>query len=97
MPQGPAHRRSSSLSQHARPQFGSAPIAIPHRGSQARHGSHSSQGEDVHDNGQVYGVLDEETLRQYEKRYAKDRALEKRPTLGGSVMSMVRALGGKRE
>jgi hypothetical protein len=45
----------------------------------------------------VYGVLDEETLRQYEKRYAKDRELEKRPTLGGSLMSMVRALGSKRE
>lgn len=41
--------------------------------------------------------MDEETLRQYEKRYAKDRELEKRPTLGGSLMSMVRALGSKRD
>jgi hypothetical protein len=43
-------------------------------------------------------ALDEETLRSYEKRYAKDRELEKRPTLGGSVLSVFRALGSsKRE
>jgi hypothetical protein len=87
-------------------------IAQGRRASQApgyarSQGSHHSQhvhdahafgdGEDMHDHGQGYGVLDEETLRQYEKRYAKDRRLEKRPTLGGSVMSMFRALGGKRE
>ncbi|KAF1915821.1 hypothetical protein BDU57DRAFT_207061 [Ampelomyces quisqualis] len=41
-------------------------------------------------------VLDGDTLRQYERRYAKDRELEKRPTLGGSVMSVIRALGGRR-
>jgi hypothetical protein len=51
----------------------------------------------VHDDGKVYGVLDDETLRQYEKRYAKDRKLERRPTLGGSLMSMVKALGSKRD
>lgn len=55
-----------------------------------------ADGEDKYDSNQAYGVLDEDTLRQYEKRYAKDRALEKRPTLGGSLMSMVRTLGGKR-
>lgn len=52
---------------------------------------------DGEDKYEQYGVLDEDTLRQYEKRYAKDRELEKRPTLGGSLMSMVKALGGKRE
>ncbi|EAT89650.1 hypothetical protein HBI56_030170 [Parastagonospora nodorum] len=119
LPNGPpSHRRSSSLSQSARPHFSSsAPISIPQQqrpaiyarshGSHSSHGSHHSHhphdhhafgdGEDIHDNGQVYGVLDEETLRQYEKRYAKDRELEKRPTLGGSLMSMVKALGSKRE
>jgi hypothetical protein len=77
------------------------------------HGSHSSygsqhscyahdhhafaDGEEVHDKARGYGVLDEETLRQYEKRYAKDRKLEKRPTLGGSLMSMFRVLGSKRK
>jgi hypothetical protein len=45
----------------------------------------------------MYGVLDEETLREYEKRYAKDRQLEKRPTLGGSLISAMRILGGKRD
>jgi hypothetical protein len=91
------HRRSSSLSQSARPQFPtSAPIAIPQHGppvyarshdSHSSYGSHHSHhphdhhafadGEDVHDDGKVYGVLDDETLRQYEKRYAKDRKLER--------------------
>jgi hypothetical protein len=44
----------------------------------------------------VYGVVDEETLRGYEKRYAKDRELEKRPTLGESVLSAFKALGSSR-
>jgi hypothetical protein len=56
-----------------------------------------ADGESLHDNGQVYGVVDEETLRGYEKRYARERELEKRPTLGGSVLSVVRALGSRRE
>jgi hypothetical protein len=118
LPSNPTHhRRSSSMSQNARPQFGAtAPMAIPQSGSPVyarSHGSHSSHGshhshhphdhhafgdgEDVHDDGQIYGVLDEETLRKYEKRYAKDQKLERRPTLGGSLMSMVRALGSKRD
>jgi len=41
--------------------------------------------------------LDEDTLREYEKRYKEDRKLEKRPTLGGSLVSAFRALGGRRE
>jgi len=55
-----------------------------------------ADGEDKHEE-HGHGGLDEETLRSYERRYAKDRKLEKRPTLGGSLMSVVRALGGKRE
>ncbi|OAL01051.1 hypothetical protein IQ06DRAFT_293188 [Phaeosphaeriaceae sp. SRC1lsM3a] len=92
---------------------GTAPIAIPQQqqpygfgqqGYAHSHGSHGSQhshhhhhGHDGHGEDEQWGVLDEETLRSYEKRYAKERKLEKRPTLGGSVMSMVRALSGKRE
>ncbi|KAF1849165.1 uncharacterized protein K460DRAFT_394059 [Cucurbitaria berberidis CBS 394.84] len=49
-----------------------------------------------------YGPIDEDTEREYERRYAKEkraqRALENRPTLGGSLLSMVgkvgRAIGG---
>jgi hypothetical protein len=67
-------------------------------------GSHHNHNHHVHDH-HTYGdgedgtmALDEETLRSYEKRYAKDRELEKRPTLGGSVLSMFKALGSsKRE
>jgi hypothetical protein len=77
------------------------PVYARSHGSHHNHHVHDhhtyGDGEDVHDNGQVYGVLDEDTLRQYEKRYAKDRELEKRPTLGDSVMSMFKVLGSKRE
>jgi hypothetical protein len=63
------------------------------RTSHGSHHSHHADGEDKA--GNEWG-LDDETLRQYEKRYAKDRELEKRPTLGGSLIGLVRALGGKR-
>jgi hypothetical protein len=56
-----------------------------------------ADGEDKYDDGQAYGVLDEETLRQYEKRYAREREVERRPTLGGSMMSALKLLSGKRE
>jgi hypothetical protein len=69
----------------------------PSHGSHHSHHSHHADGEDRAANagGNEWG-LDDETLRQYEKRYAKDRELEKRPTLGGSLIGFVRALGGKR-
>jgi hypothetical protein len=67
------------------------PVYARSEGSHHVHDHHTyADGED--------GVLDEETLRSYEKRYAKDRALEKRPTLGESVLSMFKVLGSsKRE
>ncbi|KAH7410162.1 hypothetical protein DE146DRAFT_340916 [Phaeosphaeria sp. MPI-PUGE-AT-0046c] len=69
-----------------------------HHGSHSSHHSHHPHGHDADSNdGQAWGELDQETLRSYEKRYAKDRKLEKRPTLGGSVISMVRAFSGKRQ
>jgi hypothetical protein len=47
---------------------------------------------------QSYGELDPETEREYKRRYAKEKAFERRPTLGGSLLSMVgkvgRAIGG---
>jgi hypothetical protein len=108
MPTSPVQRtrRSSSMSQ-SRPYFPqhqhqqqSASIPIPitrpdmytpqHYGSQ---GSQYSQ-EEVP---QAPWELDEETLRSYEKRYAKDRKREKRPTLGDSLMSVARAIGGRRD
>lgn len=59
--------------------------------SYSRGGGRGKEG----DNWGEYG-LDEETLRQYEKRYAKDRELEKRPTLGGSVLSAIGFLGSRK-
>jgi hypothetical protein len=38
--------------------------------------------------------LDSETEREYKKRYARERELERRPTLGGSLLSMVGKVGG---
>jgi len=85
--------------------------ARPRHGSHSSHnGSHRSSGSYLHDphtyaDGEDYhdspageeGRLDEDTLREYEKRYKEDRKLEKRPTLGGSLVSAFRALGGRRE
>ncbi|KAH8725460.1 hypothetical protein GQ44DRAFT_217699 [Phaeosphaeriaceae sp. PMI808] len=105
-------RTSSFSHQNPPPFPPTAPIQIPAAQFQqpvyARDGSHSSHyshhgmhnphtwvdGEDKHEQG--HAGLDEDTLRQYEKRYAKDRELERRPTLGGSLMTVVKALGGKR-
>lgn len=42
---------------------------------------------------QTWGPLDEDTEREYEARYRRERVAERRPTLGGSVMSMVGKLG----
>jgi hypothetical protein len=83
----------------AHPQF-YQPSAYP------RHSSHSSVGshhghhhhhayvDDDDEPQRRYGELDEDTLREYEARYRKDRRLERRPTLGDSVMSMVGKVGG---
>lgn len=105
-------RRSSSMSQSQRPHFPSSSAPVPiqtrppiyARTHNESHGSHHSgnmhdphafaDGEDKFENS--YG-LDEETLRSYEKRYAREKKLERRPTLGGSLMSVFRTLGGKRE
>lgn len=47
--------------------------------------------------GGVVGPIDEQTEREYERRYAREkrelRALESRPTLGGSLMSFMGKLG----
>lgn len=100
-----SHRRASSLSYTYPPQQPStttAPIQIPPRTNQqpmhARHGSHSSHHsseDERHDSSAAYG-LDEDTLRQYEKRYAREKRMERRPTMGESVISFVRVLSGKR-
>jgi hypothetical protein len=58
---------------------------------------HHHQHEQDHEQ-QYYYALDPETERSYERRYARDKAFERRPTLGGSLLSMVgkvgRAFGG---
>ncbi|KAF2030934.1 hypothetical protein EK21DRAFT_64329 [Setomelanomma holmii] len=62
------------------------------------HDAHASaDGEEGHGHAGKQWGLDDETLRAYEKRYAKDRELEKRPTFGGSLMSAMRVLGRKRD
>lgn len=44
-------------------------------------------------NGNGSGELDSETEREYKKRYAREKRVERRPTLGGSLLSMVDAVG----
>lgn len=69
--------------------------------SQHMHDPHAfADGEDKYEHrygGPDYAVIDEETEREYERRYARekraDRDLESRPTLGGSLMSMVGKVG----
>lgn len=69
----------------------------PSHHSDHAHNPHAyADGEDKYE--QDYGRLDEETERQYRKRCARERALERRPTLGDSLLSVVgrvgRAFGG---
>lgn len=56
------------------------------------HDSHSHS----HSHGE-YGRIDEETEKEFERRYAREkraqRELEGRPTLGGSLMSVVGKVG----
>ena len=64
------------------------------------HDGHAwADGEDRYE-GQGFGRIDEATEREYEKRYARERAMERRPTLGDSLLSAVgklgSAFGGKR-
>ncbi|EOA84496.1 hypothetical protein ACJQWK_07240 [Exserohilum turcicum] len=40
-----------------------------------------------------YGVLDPETEREYKRRCARDKAFERRPTLGHSLLSVVDKVG----
>lgn len=53
-----------------------------------------ADGEDKYDGG-TFGPLDEETEREYERRYAREKAMarERRPTLGDSVMGLVSKVG----
>ena len=51
-------------------------------------------GEDRYeDHAHHYGGLDPKTEREYKRRYAKDKASERRPTLGGSLLSVVGKVG----
>lgn len=69
--------------------------------SQHIHDPHAyADGEDKYEgryDGPNYGPIDEQTEREYERRYARekraDRDLESRPTLGGSLMSMMGKVG----
>ena len=56
---------------------------------------HSSSSSSSSSSSNAYGVLHAETEREYERRYRKERAraVERRPTLGGSVLSMVGKVG----
>lgn len=67
-----------------------------HSHSHSHHHDHDHRHQHLKDDqGNEWG-LDDDTLREYERRYKRERELEKRPTLGDSVLGMVRALGGRR-
>ncbi|KNG46343.1 hypothetical protein TW65_86980 [Stemphylium lycopersici] len=65
----------------------------------SQHGRHAyADGEDKyegrhHHHGHQHGGLDLETEREYKRRYAKEKEFERRPTLGGSLLSMVDKVG----
>jgi hypothetical protein len=89
-----------SQSHHAYPS--STPISIPAPQQQHYHTRNSSSYGSQHstyNDGEAgrhhnpYG-LDEDTLREYDARYRKEKAAERRPTLGGSLMSAVGKIGG---
>jgi hypothetical protein len=52
-----------------------------------------ADGEGKYEGHHYYGELDPETEREYKRRYAKDKEFERRPTLGGSLLSMVGKVG----
>ncbi|CAO2653910.1 Nn.00g106430.m01.CDS01 [Neocucurbitaria sp. VM-36] len=80
------------------------PVYARSASHQSHHSHHSTHMHDPHAYGDgedkfenQYGPIDEETEREYERRYAREkkaqRELESRPTLGGSLMSMMGKLG----
>ncbi|KAF1945274.1 hypothetical protein EJ02DRAFT_441918 [Clathrospora elynae] len=71
--------------------------------NQHMHDPHAyADGEDKFEEQQqlYHGRLDPATEREYERRYAREKALERRPTLGGSLLNVVskvgKVLGGER-
>lgn len=84
----PVYARTSSQQSH-----------YSHHSTHAHNAHAYADGEDKYEDehhrhhDQHYGELDPETEREYERRYAKDRELERRPTLGGSLLSTMGKIG----
>jgi len=85
----PIYARSSSQQSH-----------YSHHSSHAHNAHAYADGEDKYEDehrrhhDQHYGELDPETEREYKRRYAKEREVERRPTLGGSLLSTIGKIGG---
>jgi len=85
----PIYARSSSQQSH-----------YSHHSTHAHNAHAYADGEDKYEDehhrhhDQHYGELDPETEREYKRRYAREKEVERRPTLGGSVLSMIGKVGG---
>ncbi|EFQ89400.1 hypothetical protein PTT_14334 [Pyrenophora teres f. teres 0-1] len=95
--QAPVYARSSSQqshyshhSEHAHDPHAYADGEDKYEGHHHHH-HHHHHGH--HHDDHYGGGLDEETVAEYKRRYAKDQKLEKRPTLGDSLYSAIGKVG----